>query len=94
MGARFSSSPSEPVASRRPCGAWAARRRYRSVRAHGRAGCAQSRGGDRIAVTSGDFADVPVVGSYSLIFVVFNTLFNLLTQEDQIRCFGRGRPPS
>lgn len=44
-------------------------------------------GGDRIAVTIGDFADVPVEGSYPLIFVVFNTLFNLLTQEDQVRCF-------
>jgi hypothetical protein len=28
-----------------------------------------------------------VTGSYPLIYVVFNTLFNLLTQEDQIRCF-------
>lgn len=44
-------------------------------------------GGDQIAVTIGDFADVPVPGNYPLIFVVFNTLFNLLTQEDQIRCF-------
>jgi hypothetical protein len=44
-------------------------------------------GGDQIAVTIGDFADVPVSETYSLIFVVFNTLFNLLTQEDQIRCF-------
>ena len=26
-------------------------------------------------------------GSYRLIFVVFNTLFNLLTQDDQVRCF-------
>lgn len=44
-------------------------------------------GGDRIAVTVGDFADVPVQGSYRLIYVVFNTLFNLLTQDDQVRCF-------
>jgi SAM-dependent methyltransferase len=44
-------------------------------------------GGDQIAVTVGDFADVPVEGSYRLIFVVFNTLFNLLTQDDQVRCF-------
>ena len=44
-------------------------------------------GGDRIAVTMGDFADVPVDGAYRLIFVVFNTLFNLLTQDDQVRCF-------
>ena len=44
-------------------------------------------GGDRIPVTMGDFADVPVTGDYRLIYVVFNTLFNLLTQEDQMRCF-------
>jgi SAM-dependent methyltransferase len=44
-------------------------------------------GGDRIAVTIGDFADVPVPGTYRLIYVVWNTLFNLLTQEDQVRCF-------
>jgi SAM-dependent methyltransferase len=44
-------------------------------------------GGDQIAVTIGDFADVPVQGAYRLIYVVWNTLFNLLTQEDQVRCF-------
>ena len=44
-------------------------------------------GGDQISVTIGDFADVPVSGTYRLIFVVWNTMFNLLTQEDQVRCF-------
>lgn len=44
-------------------------------------------GGDQISVTVGDFADVPVPGTYPLIYLVYNTLFNLLTQEDQIRCF-------
>ena len=44
-------------------------------------------GGDGIAVTMGDFADVPVPDSYGLIYVVWNTLFNLLTQDDQVRCF-------
>jgi SAM-dependent methyltransferase len=44
-------------------------------------------GGDKIPVVIGDFADVPVSGTYRLIFVVWNTLFNLLTQEDQVRCF-------
>lgn len=46
-------------------------------------------GGDAIAVTFGDFADMPVDGSYRLIYLVFNTLFNLLTQDDQVRCFER-----
>jgi SAM-dependent methyltransferase len=44
-------------------------------------------GGDQLSVTIGDFADVPVTGAYRLIFVVYNTFFNLLTQEDQVRCF-------
>ena len=44
-------------------------------------------GGDAITVTFGDFADVPVEGSYPLVYVVFNTFFSLLTQEDQVRCF-------
>lgn len=45
-------------------------------------------GGERVPVTIGDFADVGVEGEYSLIFIVFNTLFALTTQEDQLRCFG------
>ena len=44
-------------------------------------------GGELLSITMGDFADVPVEGTYRLIFIVFNTLFNLLTQEDQVRCF-------
>ena len=44
-------------------------------------------GGADIEVTIGDFADVPVPGAYRLIYVVFNTLFNLLTQDEQVRCF-------
>jgi hypothetical protein len=44
-------------------------------------------GGDQLAVTMGDFADVPVEGTYRLIYLVYNTLFNLLTQDDQVRCF-------
>jgi SAM-dependent methyltransferase len=44
-------------------------------------------GGDQISVMMGDLADVPVLGGYRLIFIVWNTLFNLLTQEHQVRCF-------
>jgi SAM-dependent methyltransferase len=43
-------------------------------------------GGIDIGVTIGDFADVPVEGRFPLVYVVFNTLFGLLTQEDQKRC--------
>jgi hypothetical protein len=44
-------------------------------------------GGDAIEVTMGDFADVGVAATYDLIYVVFNSFFNLLTQDDQVRCF-------
>lgn len=44
-------------------------------------------GGEAISVTMGDFADVPLEGKYRLVFLVYNTLFNLLTQDDQVRCF-------
>ena len=44
-------------------------------------------GGQAIAVTMGDFAGVPVEGGYRLVYVVFNTFFALLTQDDQVRCF-------
>jgi SAM-dependent methyltransferase len=44
-------------------------------------------GGADIQVTLGDFADVGVDGSFALVYVVFNTLFGLLSQEDQVRCF-------
>ncbi|HET7517747.1 MAG TPA: class I SAM-dependent methyltransferase [Actinomycetes bacterium] len=44
-------------------------------------------GGEAIPVTMGDFADVPVEGGYRLVYVVFNTFFALLSQDDQVRCF-------
>ena len=44
-------------------------------------------GGADIPVTIGDFAEVGVEGQFSLVFVVFNTFFALLTQDDQVRCF-------
>jgi len=44
-------------------------------------------GGERIPVTTGNFADVPVDGHYALIYVLFNTFYALLTQEEQVRCF-------
>lgn len=43
--------------------------------------------GDRIPVTMGDFAEVPVDGAFRLVFVAFNTFFALPSQEDQVRCF-------
>ena len=42
---------------------------------------------DQIQVSLGNFADVDVEGQFSLIYVVFNTFYALLTQEEQTRCF-------
>jgi SAM-dependent methyltransferase len=44
-------------------------------------------GGDELAVTIGNMADVRVAGEYRLVYVVYNTLFNLVTQDAQVRCF-------
>ncbi len=44
-------------------------------------------GGDRVRVIVGDMAEVGVDASYSLVFVVFNTLFALVSQDEQVRCF-------
>jgi SAM-dependent methyltransferase len=44
-------------------------------------------GADSIPLTAGNFADVGVEGEFSLIYVLFNTFFALLTQEEQLRCF-------
>ena len=44
-------------------------------------------GGDRLTLTLGDMADVGVSGAYRLIYVVHNSLFNLLSQDEQVRCF-------
>ena len=44
-------------------------------------------GGEDIQVTIGNFADLAVEGCYTLIYVLFNTFFGLLTQDEQLRCF-------
>ena len=44
-------------------------------------------GGDRVVVTTGDFAEAAVPGPFTLVYVVFNTFFGLITQDAQIRCF-------
>jgi len=44
-------------------------------------------GGERIGVTLGDMAEVGVDGRYRLIYVVFNSLYNLPDQEAQVHCF-------
>jgi hypothetical protein len=50
-------------------------------------GCGPKPGGDSIPVTMGDMAQVPVSGRFRLVYLVFNTLFGLLSQAGQAECF-------
>lgn len=45
-------------------------------------------GGQAIPVTIGDMAAVPASGPFRLVYLVFNTLFGLLSQARQADCFG------
>jgi hypothetical protein len=44
-------------------------------------------GGEAIGVTIGDFATTKVDGTFSVAYLVFNTVMNLTTQEAQVTCF-------
>ena len=66
----------------------------RGIRVHGielsRAMVARLRakpGGDAIGVTVGDFATAQADGTFSLAYLVFNTIMNLTTQDAQVACF-------
>lgn len=48
-------------------------------------------GGDEIEVTIGDFATTRVEGAFQLAYLVFNTIQNLTTQEEQVACFRNAR---
>jgi SAM-dependent methyltransferase len=42
---------------------------------------------DAIDVTIGDFATTHVDGQFALVYLIFNTIFNLKTQDEQVACF-------
>jgi SAM-dependent methyltransferase len=44
-------------------------------------------GAEQIGVTFGDFATTTVEGTFSLAYLVFNTIMNLTTQDEQVACF-------
>ena len=44
-------------------------------------------GADRIEATLGDFAHARVPGEFALVYLVFNTIGNLTTQDEQVACF-------
>ena len=44
-------------------------------------------GGEAVGVTIGDFATTRVDGTFSVAYLVFNTIMNLTTQAAQVACF-------
>ena len=44
-------------------------------------------GAERIALTVGDMSKTRVDGAFKLVYLVFNTITNLLTQDQQVACF-------
>ena len=44
-------------------------------------------GADDIGTTIGDFATATVEGTFSLVYLVYNTIMNLTTQAAQVGCF-------
>ena len=44
-------------------------------------------GGQDVGVTIGDFSTTTVDGMFSLVYLVYNTISNLTTQEGQVACF-------
>jgi 16S rRNA A1518/A1519 N6-dimethyltransferase RsmA/KsgA/DIM1 with predicted DNA glycosylase/AP lyase activity len=44
-------------------------------------------GGEAIGVSLGDFATTRVDGTFSVAYLVFNTISNLTTQDQQVACF-------
>jgi SAM-dependent methyltransferase len=44
-------------------------------------------GADDIGVTIGDFATTKVGGTFRLAYLVYNTIMNLTTQDEQVACF-------
>ena len=66
----------------------------RGIRVHGidlsEAMVAQLRakpGADQIGMTIGDFATTTVEGQFSVAYLVFNTIENLTSQDEQVACF-------
>jgi SAM-dependent methyltransferase len=44
-------------------------------------------GAERVGITIGDFATARAGGSFSVAYLVFNTIMNLTTQAEQVACF-------
>ena len=44
-------------------------------------------GAEAVEIAAGDFASTRVEGEFSLVYLVFNTISNLVTQDAQVACF-------
>lgn len=44
-------------------------------------------GSERVSITNGDMSVTRVEGTFRVVFLVFNTITNLLTQDAQVACF-------
>ena len=44
-------------------------------------------GSEKIDVHMGSFSEVEIEGKFQLVYIVFNTFFALLSQDEQVRCF-------
>jgi hypothetical protein len=44
-------------------------------------------GADAIGITIGDFSTTRVDGEFAVVYLVFNTIFNVVTQDAQVACF-------
>ncbi len=44
-------------------------------------------GADAVGVTIGDFATTWVGGTFRLAYLLYNTITNLTTQDEQVECF-------
>jgi SAM-dependent methyltransferase len=47
----------------------------------------EKEGADAVGVTIGDFATTRVEGTFRVVYLVFNTIMNLMTQDEQVACF-------
>ena len=81
-GARDRYRPDRASARR----AWRARRRNRRLGGDGRSASGEAAGED-IEVAIGDFSTTRIGGEFALVYLVFNTIFNLVTQDAQVACF-------
>ena len=48
---------------------------------------AAKRGGELVPVTIGDMATTRLLGSFGLVYLVFNTIMNVTTQDEQVAVF-------